>query len=89
MNKLLEKELLAVQAKLQKELDELREKKEIFFSFEYLDTRKMTEVEKADYENRMKINHSFGKTVKHLNKNIERLVALEFSVAELEVLLTI
>jgi hypothetical protein len=89
MNKLLEKELLAVQAKLQKELDELREKKEIFFSFEYLDTRKMTEVEKTDYEERMKKHFSFGKNMRQLNKSIERLVALEFSVAELEVLLTI
>jgi len=89
MNKLLKKELLVVQAKLKKELEELSEKKAVFFAFEYLDTRKMTECEKANYNERMKINHSFGKTVKHLNKNIERLIALEFSVAELEILLTI
>jgi len=89
MNKLLKKELLAVQAKLQKELDELREKKAVFFAFEYLDTRKMTEVEKANYTNRMKIHFSFGKTKRQLDKSVERLISLEFSVVELNVLLRI
>jgi hypothetical protein len=84
---ILKPELTKLLDKLEKELKDLRTKRDVFMDFEYLDTRKMTQEEKEDYQKRMKIHLDFGKTVKKLNYHADRIPSLEFAIIQLKLII--
>jgi hypothetical protein len=88
MNELLESELLNLLGELEKQLGELKEKRRLYFSFEYKDIRKMADnEERAEYLRHCKQRKSYGGTYKRLEKNENALIQLQFAVVQLKLII--